>query len=47
MLLAERGDKQACQAVVGLLALAQDRACEADLAAVIDTDTEAGERPLS
>jgi hypothetical protein len=44
-LLAERGDKQACRTVVGLLALAHDRACEAELAAVIDADLAAGKLP--
>lgn len=45
MLLAERGDKHACRTVVGLLALAHDRACEAELAAMIDADLAAGELP--
>lgn len=44
-LLAERGDKHACRTVVGLLALAHDRACEADLAAAIDADLGAGVLP--
>jgi hypothetical protein len=44
-LLSERGDKQACRTMVGLLALAHDRACEAELAAVIDADLAAGELP--
>jgi len=44
-LLAERGDKQACRTTVGLLALAHDRACEAELAAVLDADLAAGELP--
>jgi hypothetical protein len=43
--LAERGDKHACRTVVGLLALAHDRACEAELAAAIDADLGAGVLP--
>jgi hypothetical protein len=44
-LLAERGDKHACRIIVGLLALAHDRACEAELAATIDADLAAGVLP--
>ena len=44
-LLAERGDKHACRTMVGLLALAHDRACEAELAGAIDADLAAGELP--
>jgi hypothetical protein len=44
-LLAERGDKQACRTMVGLLALAHDRACEAELAAILDAELAAGELP--
>jgi hypothetical protein len=44
-LLAERGDKHACRTMVGLLALAHDRACEAELAAAIDADLAAGVLP--
>jgi hypothetical protein len=44
-LLAERGDKHACRTMVGLLALAHDRACEAELAAVLDADLAAGVLP--
>ncbi len=44
-LLAERGDKQPCRTMVGLLALAQDRACEAELAAAIDADLAVGSLP--
>jgi len=44
-LLAERGDKHACRTVVGLLALAHDRACEADLTVAIDADLGAGVLP--
>jgi transposase InsO family protein len=41
-LLAKQGEKQACRAMVGLLALAHDRACEAELARTIDADLDAG-----
>jgi hypothetical protein len=41
-LLATESEKQACRAMVGLLALAHDRACEADLAQAIDADLDAG-----
>ena len=44
-LLTERGDKQACRTMVGLLALAHERACEAELAAAIDVDLDAGAVP--
>jgi hypothetical protein len=44
-LLAEPGDKHACSTMVGLLALAHDRACEVELAAAIDADLAAGELP--
>ena len=42
VLLAKESEKQACRAMVGLLALAHDRACEADLAQAIDADLDAG-----
>src|SRR5271165_6108211 len=42
MLLAKESEKQACRTMVGLLALAHDRACEAELAHVIDADLDAG-----
>jgi transposase InsO family protein len=45
VLLAKQGEKQACRTMVGLLALAHDRACEAELAQAIDDDLEAGELP--
>jgi hypothetical protein len=35
-LLAKESEKQACRIMVGLLALAHDRACEAELARAID-----------
>jgi hypothetical protein len=41
-LLAEQNEKQACRTMVGLLALAHDRACEAALAQAIDVDLDAG-----
>ena len=44
-LLARNSDKQACRTMVGLLALAHDRACEADLAAAIDAELDAGQLP--
>ena len=44
-LLARESEKQACRTMVGLLALAHDRACEAELADAIDADLEAGVLP--
>ena len=44
-LLASESEKQACRTMVGLLALAHDRACEAELAQVIDADLDAGVLP--
>jgi transposase InsO family protein len=44
-LLASEGDKQACRTMVGLLALAHDRACEAELADAIEAALDAGELP--
>jgi transposase InsO family protein len=44
-LLATNGEKQACRTIVGLLALAHERACEAELAAAIDTELDAGRMP--
>jgi hypothetical protein len=41
-LLAKESEKQACRTMVGLLALAHDRTCEAELAHVIDADLDAG-----
>jgi hypothetical protein len=37
--------RQACRAMVGLLALAHDRACEAELASALQAILDAGERP--
>src|ERR1700722_5626581 len=36
---------QACRTIVGLLALAHDRACEAELAGAIDAELDAGRLP--
>ena len=44
-LCAEVGDKRACKVTVELLALAHDRACEAELAQIIDEDLDAGRLP--
>jgi hypothetical protein len=44
-LLAKESDKRACRIMVGLLALAHDRACEADLAQAIDADLDIGVLP--
>jgi transposase InsO family protein len=44
-LLAKETEKHACRTMVGLLALARDRACEADLAETIDADLDAGRLP--
>jgi hypothetical protein len=44
-LLAGSGEKQACRTIVGLLALAHDRACEAELAEAINAELDAGKLP--
>jgi hypothetical protein len=44
-LLAKESETQACRTMVGLLALAHDRACEAELAQAIDADLDAGALP--
>ena len=44
-LLASEGEKRACRTMVGLLALAHDRACEAELADAIEADLDAGRLP--
>ena len=44
-LRAEVGDKRACKVTVELLALAHDRTCEADLAAAIEEELDAGRLP--
>jgi hypothetical protein len=41
----KEGEKQACRTMVGLLALAHDRACEAELADAIDAELDAGSLP--
>jgi hypothetical protein len=44
-LLAKDSERQACRTMVGLLALAHDRACEAELAHAIEADLDAGNVP--
>ena len=44
-LLVETGERQACQAMVGLLALAHERACETQLALAIEVELDAGRPP--
>jgi hypothetical protein len=44
-LLAGSGEKQACRTMVGLLALAHDQPCEAELAEAIDAELAAGRLP--
>jgi hypothetical protein len=44
-LIAEQSEKQGCRTMVGLLALAHDRACEAELADAIDAVLDAGGLP--
>lgn len=44
-LLAKEGDKRACRTMVGLLALAHERACEAELAHLLAAELEAGRTP--
>jgi transposase InsO family protein len=44
-LLADDNEKQACRTIVGLLALAHDRACEAELAMALDGELDAGRLP--
>ena len=44
-LRAETGDKRACKVTVELLALAHDRACEGELAQIIDLELDAGRLP--
>ena len=43
--MAQHGERRACRAMVGLLALAHERACEAELALAIETDLAAGRLP--
>jgi len=44
-LLEQGEDRQACRTMVGLLALAHERACEGELAAVVAEDLDAGRLP--
>ena len=44
-LLAGAGEKHACRTLVGLLALAHERACEAELALAVEADLDAGAPP--
>ena len=44
-LLAKQTERQACRGMVGLLALAHERACEAELAEVINAELDAGGLP--
>jgi hypothetical protein len=44
-LLAGLGERQACRVMVGLLALAHERACEAELATAIQSDLDQGALP--
>jgi hypothetical protein len=44
-LLTRAGEKPACRTLVGLLALAHERGCEAELADAIDTELDAGRLP--
>ena len=44
-LLAEAGEKAACKTMVGLLALAHERACEAELAVAMEEELDAGRLP--
>jgi hypothetical protein len=44
-LLASAGEKHACRTLVGLLALAHERACEAELALALEAELDAGALP--
>jgi hypothetical protein len=44
-LLADGNERRACRTMVGLLALAHERACEAELAGAIDAELDAGRLP--
>ena len=44
-LLAGDGEKRVCRTTVGLLALAHERACEAELAQAIEAELDAGRLP--
>src|SRR5262249_58138791 len=45
VLLAGGKERHACRTMVGLLALAHERACEAELAEVLDVELDAGRMP--
>lgn len=45
LILAAQTERQACRTMVGLLALAHERACEAELAALLAQDLDAGRIP--
>jgi hypothetical protein len=45
MLRSQQGDKRACRITVELLALAHERACEAELALAIEAELDAGRAP--
>lgn len=45
VLIVTQSARSACRTMVGLLALAHDRACEAELAAALQTTLDAGEEP--
>src|SRR5262249_14609972 len=45
VLLAGGEERHACRTMVGLLALAHERACEAELAEVLDVELDAGRMP--
>ena len=44
-MLAQEGETRACRAMVGLLALAHERACEAELAVLIAHEVDEGRLP--
>jgi hypothetical protein len=44
-LLSALGERPACRAMVGILALAHERACEAELALALQADLDAGVLP--
>ena len=45
VLLASGNERHACRTMVGLLALAHERACEAELAEALDAELAAGRMP--
>jgi hypothetical protein len=45
VLLANGNERHACRTMVGLLALAHERACEAELAVALDAEIDAGRLP--